>query len=148
MKVVKALMILAAAGYSYHAWQQHNHARELAGDFRYSSGNFRSVAMPDGAERNRVLILAPLNCPSTAAKRADALAAKLDQMGIPNTRSNTFHLHYDTRSADERAAAQHASEVLGGEIPAVFINGMGKANPSPDEVAEIFRRTAPSTFEP
>jgi len=31
--------------------------------------------------------------------------------------------------------------VLAGEIPAVFINGMGKSNPTADEAAAEYQRT-------
>jgi hypothetical protein len=44
-------------------------------------------------------------------------------------------------SAEERARIEHTVAVLNGDIPAVFVNGMGKSNPSAEEVAEVYRRT-------
>ena len=37
------------------------------------------------------------------------------------------------------SGVQHAAVVMNGEIPAVMINGRGKANPTADEVATEFR---------
>jgi hypothetical protein len=34
---------------------------------------------------------------------------------------------------------RHAAAIMNGEIPAVMINGMGKANPPADEVATEYR---------
>jgi len=39
------------------------------------------------------------------------------------------------------AASDRAVAILNGEIPAVFINGVGKANPSAEEVLAEFERT-------
>jgi hypothetical protein len=36
---------------------------------------------------------------------------------------------------------ERAVDVLKGEIPAVFINGMGKSNPTAEEVAAEYQRT-------
>jgi hypothetical protein len=39
---------------------------------------------------------------------------------------------------DEQAGVNHAVLVMKGEIPAVMINGRGKANPTADEVASEY----------
>lgn len=138
MKLTHALVLAAAAGLAYKAWHNHRAGAQSADDAP-SPGSFVTVEMPDGAPRNRVLILAPQNCPSSAAKRADALASRLTQMGIPNDRSDTYSLRYGAVTAEQQVRIKHTQEVLGGSIPAVFVNGMGKGNPSADEVADVFR---------
>ena len=110
-------------------------ARELAAIA--DRNGFVPVQMPDGAARDTVLILAPLNCPSAGAKRAEALAARLTALGIANMRTNQYAISAPTR--DMQSGIQHAAVVMKGEIPAVMINGRGKANPSADEVATEFR---------
>jgi hypothetical protein len=109
----KLFLITALAGTGgVHLWHVHARSvidRELlaAGD---SNGFVAVVTTPD-SPADTAVILAPLNCPSAQAKRADAMATQLSQMGV-----------------------------LGGESPIVIINGMAKANPTVDEVAAEFRR--------
>jgi hypothetical protein len=85
-----------------------------------------------------VIILAALNCPSAAAQRADTMAKRLTEMGIPNTRANRYSASITDR--DQLPLLQRTSVVMGGEIPVVIVNGMAKANPTVDEVASVFRR--------
>lgn len=141
MGFARLLIVLAALGFGFHLWQQHKAATLMAVASDNASG-FVPTAMPDGAGPDTVLILAPENCPSEAAQRADALAADLGRMGVPSTRAHSFSLKFSNPSAEERAAADRAMAVLNGTVPAVFINGMGKSNPSAQEVADEYRRTA------
>ena len=138
MKLTNILVVAIIGAAGYQAWHRHKAAAEEV-DNTPSAGAFVSVEMPDGAQRNKVVILAPLNCPSDAAKRADALSARLTEMGIPNERSNTYALHYNTTSAETQVRIRHTQDVLGGKIPAVFVNGLGKDNPSADEVVAVYR---------
>lgn len=62
-------------------------------------------------------------------------------MRIPNERGNSFTLHVRNPTAAQQSAMKSAESVLAGEIPAVFINGMGKSNPSAEEVAGEYERT-------
>lgn len=140
MGFARLLILLAALGFGFHLWQQHQRAGTLT-SAQASPGGFVPAAMPDGASPGTVLILAPVNCPSDAAQRADALAAALTRMGVPNVRGDRFALNFSNPSDEERAAADRAVAVLNGTIPAVFVNGMAKANPSAEEVAEEYRRT-------
>lgn len=140
MSIVRVLILLGAAGLGWHVWQERRAGEQLAAARSPTTG-FVSTAMPSAARTNVVLILAPVNCPSEAAQRADALASELTRRGIPNQRGDSFSLSMNDPSAEERAAGERAVAVLNGEIPAVFINGMGKANPTADEVAAEFSRT-------
>jgi hypothetical protein len=141
MSITKIAIVLAIAAGAYHFSHGRSAAHLTPEQMASSPGEFISTAMPDGAEKNKVLILAPVNCPSAAAKRADLLASQLANMGIPVSRSNSFSLRIGNPSDDEKASMERAASVLRGEIPAVFINGMGKANPSAEEVATVYRQT-------
>ena len=97
--------------------------------------------MPDGARSNTVIILAPVHCPSDAAQRADALAAYLSDIGIPNVRSSSYRATRDNPTPEQQADVERAITVLDGEIPAVFINGVAKSNPSAEEIVLEYERT-------
>jgi hypothetical protein len=141
MSITRVFMILAVAGAAYHFSHRHSAAHLTPEQMASSPGEFIATAMPDGAEKNKVLILAPVNCPSAAAKRADSLADQLEKMGIPVARSNSFALRINNPSDEDKASMERAASVLRGDIPAVFINGMGKSNPSAEEVASLYHRT-------
>lgn len=139
MRIVTVLLLLAVAGGAYHWWSGRDAL--LLGDVEPSPSGFVPVLMPEGVRRNTVVILAPENCPSDAAQRADALAAALTREGIPNVRSSRYSTSVSDPTRAQMAAAHRASAVLNGEIPAVFVNGMGKANPGAAEVVAEYRRT-------
>jgi hypothetical protein len=140
MSTAKALLVgLVVVAGATRLWQAHERAvtaRELAADA--DSNGFVPLQMPDGAARDTVLILAPLNCPSAGAKRADALAARLTALGVANVRVNQYQVSGPTRVME--SGIRHAFAVMNGEIPAVMINGRGKANPTADEVLAEYRR--------
>jgi hypothetical protein len=130
--------IVVAGG--VHVW--HGHQRSVAArqlEALADSNGFIPVQMPDGVPRDTVLILAPMNCPSDAAKRADTLASRLSSMGIPNVRRNNYSIARVT--PDQMPGIQHAAALRDqGEIPLVMINGKGKGNPTADEVATEYRQ--------
>jgi hypothetical protein len=140
--LVKLLLVACVAVGAHHFWAKYQSAKTAPMTYQASPGEFIHTAMPPDAKPNTVLILAPLNCPSMAAKRADSLAQQLTRMGIPNSRGNHFSLRVNNPSPEVQADMKRAGEVLQGEIPAVFINGMGKSNPSAEEVAAVYRRTS------
>ena len=72
---------------------------------------FIEVVMPDGAKDDTVLIFAPPNCPRESAQRARELHEFLVQKEIPAT------------------------------MTIVLINGWGKSNPTPTQVAAEYERT-------
>lgn len=139
MNTIKFLFVLGLLGYGYHWWHGKGAAEVEARS--PSPVGFISVVMPDGARPNTVIILAPENCPSDAAQRADALSSQLTQARIPNARSHSYSANLVDSSDKERAALQRAVDVMNGEVPAVFVNGMAKANPSFDDVVSEYRRT-------
>jgi hypothetical protein len=143
MRVLKLMAIIAATGLAIHLWHGHTHRPANFGtaSTEPSPNGFIATAMPEGARENTVLILAPVNCPSKAAQRADALSRELTKMSIPNKRGNSFSLKISNPTPEQQASMQQAVGVLRGEIPAVFVNGMGKANPTAEEVAAEYERT-------
>lgn len=139
--MARLLFIAGLIGFAVFMWNRHN-ASAVAAQFAQDSPNgFISVIMPDGAAANSVVILAPVNCPSDGAQRADALASQLTGMGIPNVRSSSYTTNITDPSEEQRAAADRAVSVLNGQVPAVFINGMAKSNPTAEEVAAEYERT-------
>lgn len=141
MGIARFLILVGIIGFGIHWWNGKGHdATAVASDYTSPNG-FVSVAMPAGTPPNTVVILAPVNCPSAEAQRADSLSEQLSRRGIPNVRSSHFSASSTDPSAEQKARLDHAVAVLNGEIPAVFINGVAKANPSADEVVTEYRRT-------
>jgi len=107
-----------------------------------ANGNgFIHVQMPDGTPANTVLILAALNCPSDAAQRADAMARILNEKGIPAIRSSNSSFSARARTQEQIALLNGSVVVSNGALPIIFINGMGKANPSVEEVVSQYRES-------
>ncbi len=135
------LFLIAAVGVAgiIHLWHVHQRSvidRELLAVS--DSNGFVPVVMAAGTPPDTAVILAPLNCPSAQAQRADAMATELRQMGIPVQRSNNYSATITDR--DQLPLLTHTNDVLGGDVPIVIIDGMAKANPSVDDVAVEFRR--------
>jgi hypothetical protein len=133
------VLIAALVGAAYHLWMSHERtvAERSLLPFQDTNG-FVSVATPVGTLPDKVIVLAALNCPSAAAQRADTMASRLTELGIPNTRANNYSVSITGR--DQLPLLERTSTVLRGEIPVVIVNGMAKANPTVDEVASEFRR--------
>jgi hypothetical protein len=62
----------------------------------------------------------------TVAERADTMARRLTELGIPNTRAN--HYPASIRDRDQLPLLQRTSTVMSGEIPIVIVNGKGESN--------------------
>ena len=139
MSMGKWILVVAVLGGGAHAWQVHQRAA-LTKKLQASADSygFVPVLLANGAPQNTAVILAALNCPSAQAKRADAMAARLSELGIPNARANNYSVANVTR--EQAALMEQTSAVLGGEIPVVIVNGRAKANPTVDEVISEYRR--------
>ena len=140
MRLLKLLLVVGVAAFAYKSWDRYQQNRELAALAQQSPGGFIPVSMPSQAKAGQVYILAPLNCPSAEARRADELAARLNQLGIPAQRGSGYSLQLSAPSEQERANVERATHILKGPVPAVFVNGMGKSNPTLDEVLAEYRR--------
>jgi hypothetical protein len=139
MSLTRVLFIAAVLGVGYKLWSGHQQEALLQAGTASSPSGFVPVAMPGGARSGVVMVFAPVNCPSDAARRADELAAGLARMGIAVQRSSHFSTETTNPSAEQQAQLQRTVAVLNGGIPAVFFNGMGKANPTLDEVVAQVR---------
>ncbi len=100
-----------------------------------SRHGFVEVPLPDGQSGHHVVIFAPANCPSDAAQRAEALARRLDQAGIPYARSQ--NASFSTLSSQEEA--NRVMAVMNGPIPVVFVRKRARANPDADAVVAEYR---------
>lgn len=140
MKLLKILLIVGVAAFGYKSWSQYQLSRERAALAQLSPGGFLPVGTPGQAAPGEVYILAPLNCPSSEAQRAEALAARLKELGIPTRRGSSFTLQASSPSEEERARLERVAHILRGPAPAVFVNGMGKSDPTLEEVLAEYRR--------
>ena len=100
-----------------------------------SPHGFVEIPLPDGQSGHHVVIFAPANCPSDAGQRADALALRLDEAGIPYTRSQ--QAEFSTLSSQEEA--DRVMSVMNGRIPVVFVRRRASADPAPEDVVAEYR---------
>jgi len=138
MNFIKLALLLAIVGGGWHYWQKHSLATAAAALEAPSEHGFVAMPLPSGMAVRGVVIFAPENCPSEAAQRADALARQLASKGIPVTRSHSANFIFDTDPG--RAVLDRINTVMQGEIPIVFVNGRGRANPRVDDVLSEYTR--------
>ncbi|TDU32444.1 hypothetical protein DFR24_1841 [Panacagrimonas perspica] len=141
MSLARLLVIVALIAGGMQWWNQRRD--EKAMQALATPGGFLPVPMPDGTPANTVLVFAPLNCPREGAQRAKALAQSLADRGIPVVKTDHYAAQAFEPNPETEAAFKRLNVVMTGEIPIVLVNGMGKANPSADEVGAEFRRTHP-----
>lgn len=148
MGLARLLILVGLIGYGIHWWNgRQADAAATASATAGTSGEgssasgFIPAAMPDGTPPNAVVILAPLHCSSEEAQRADSLAAELERLRIPVVRSSQYSASSNGSDSAGQADLKRAISILNGQVPAVFVNGMGKANPSADEVIAEYQRT-------
>lgn len=139
MTLFRFLLILAALGFGAHQWHQWREQKALHA--LESPNGFLPVPMPEGTPANTVLIFAPLNCPREGAQRAGALSQKLSELGIRNVRTSHYAAVTFQPSEEKLADFKRLDIVMTGEIPIALVNGMGKANPTADEVVSEYKRT-------
>lgn len=94
------------------------------------AGGFESVPLPDGVSSQGVVVFAPANCSSDAARRTDELVQYLARHGIPYARTDTAN--YSRLASQEEVS--RVQSVMNGPVPVVYVRGKAKANPSPEEV--------------
>ncbi len=106
-----------------------------------SVNGFIDVQMPDNAKPDTVMIFAPPNCPREAGQRARDLSERLTKLEIPNELTGHYGLRFTDNSEEFRARLKRTGAIMEGEIPAVLINGMGRSNPTSEQVAAEYERT-------
>ena len=139
MTLLRLLVVVAIVGACANWWRERREAHALQAVM--SPSGFLPVPMPEGAARNTVLVFAPLNCPREGAQRANALVQKLTGLGISNVKTDHYGSQVFEPSPEIEAGLKRLNVVMTGEIPIVLVNGMGKANPSLEEVVSEYRRT-------
>lgn len=141
MTLFRLLIMIALIGTGVHLWRERHERTELHA--LTSTNGFVPVPMPLGASQNTVLVFAPLNCPREGSQRANALIQKLTEAGIAAVKTDHYGSQAFEPNPETEAAFKRLNTVMTGELPIVLINGMGKANPSIEEVSSEFRRTQP-----
>jgi hypothetical protein len=137
--MLRLILLLGLAGLAFYLWN--SSGSEYSIGPADSPNGFVHAIMPKGAKPNTVWVLAPKNCPSTDAQRANALVERLEQQGIPVVLSSAGSFETAGVTSAEQRDMENSVAVLRGEIPAVFVNGMGMANPSAAEVIAEYHRT-------
>lgn len=150
MNVIKLGTVLATAALGVLVWREYGPeggvkalagqmsdkvASASAGSGSSSAHGFVEMPLPDGQSGSGVVIFAPIDCPSDAAQRAEALARHLSAQGVPYVRSQDAN--FGSLSSQEEA--NRVMSVMQGGIPVVFVRTRAKANPSPDDVVAEYR---------
>jgi hypothetical protein len=131
-----AAMVLALA--FFHGLRSPSDEAEMR---RAADGDgFVPIFMPDGAPENTVLIFAAANCPQEGAQRARLLLNALRDEGVPARLLSSYQLTSAPIAPDTELRLRRLKRVMEGTVPAVLIGGMGKANPTADEVVSEYRR--------
>ncbi len=139
MSLFKILIVAAIAygGYSY--WSDKRISRAVQAQVNAAGPTgFVAIPTPEGQTTRSVIVFAPPNCPEEAGQRADELMRRLADKGIPAQRASSANFSF--ANPDPTVVAQ-VQRVMGGELPVVFINGTGKANPSLDDVLAQYQAT-------
>jgi hypothetical protein len=138
MRLITAILVFAASVGAYHWWDS---TSKSDAHIVASRNAFVPVQMPNGTPQHAVLVLAPPNCPSEEAQRAEALVQHLTEQGIPVARGNSISFEIVNPTPEQRAGVERAVAVFNGGAPAVFVNGMAMSNPTPAQTVVEYRRT-------
>lgn len=122
---------------SFAAYQMHKNKlakQQIVRDIKSRTDQYGFVDISVNLTgRDGIVILAPINCPSDQAKRADKLARELENMKIPVIRMNGYHYQMDLSNYTEREANQIVNRIYYVQkmpAPVVFVNGKVKSNAS------------------
>ena len=132
MTFLRMICVIALLGFGVHLWKLRT--EYVAIHSAINRNGFLPVPMPEGAQHNMVLLFTPLNCPKEGAQRAIALSKKLTARGIPNVRTSHYGSQTFAPTDEKLAAFKRLDVVMKGKIPIALVNGMGKANPTADEI--------------
>ena len=134
LRAVFAIVAVASA-VAYSKWRDN----AIYGIPEASVNGFIPVVMPDGAAADTVIVFTPPDCPSRALNRTRALQEKLTGLGVPYVATS----HYSLTGVERfnEGDITRTKQVLEGTVPAVFVNGMGRANPDVHKVAAEYERT-------
>ncbi|MBS7806197.1 hypothetical protein [Variovorax sp. PCZ-1] len=140
------LVLIAAIGYGAYNYLSGKDAQKksanssLTGastEASHSSNGFIDMPTPQGFDAKSVIVFAPPNCPEAAGQRADEMMRRLTQAGIPAVRASSANFSGSNITPE---TVGHLNSVMAGELPAVFVLGTGKANPSVEETLAQYSR--------
>lgn len=135
MRPLLILMLLCAAFGAHQLWQKREAARAAA----FDTTTFVPVQMPSGMQRNTVFVLAPPNCPSDQAKRAEALIRELGNAGIPVKRESGIAFDIENPTDEQMRDIDRAIAVFKRGAPVVYVNGLAMSNPSTEQTIAAYR---------
>ncbi|PID64109.1 MAG: hypothetical protein CR974_00360 [Gammaproteobacteria bacterium] len=119
-----------------------NNSAEATNSETQDVGGFVASRLPDDMKaKNTVFIFAPQHCPKAAGQRADALERRLKSQGLKVKRKSQFRYEAYNLSQKEMDEMDKTMKIMNGEVPVVFVNEYGKANPSADEVLAVYEAT-------
>jgi hypothetical protein len=130
MSFIKLLLFLCLIGGGYNYWQK-NQTESTLHNADTSPNGFIALPPTRSTGHNNITIFAPIGCPKEGAQRAEALFRELERRNITATRSDSAN--FDMANPDQ-VTLQRLNAVMTGELPIVFVNGRGKANPTVNEV--------------
>jgi hypothetical protein len=132
MNSLKVILLLAALGGGYQYWQHRDQVAEPSNDSGFVPVPTVKEAMP-----GTVMVMAAKNCSRAEAQRADKLAQDLEAKGIRVDRRDNLSFTMD----GDAATNQNLTTIMNGPLPAVFIDGRAKSNPSLTEVFAELKQT-------
>jgi len=135
MNVIKLALMLALVGLAYQYWATH---QSTSGPAVVSANGF--VLMPPMADGNptQVVVYVPEDSPHEKVQQADELAQHLSSRNIPTVR--THNVSFASAVLDPKVGVRLDS-VMKGELPIVFVNGRGKANPTIEQIIAEYGAT-------
>lgn len=140
--LLKTIVVIIVAFLAIRFISAHRRAQPAAGAsptavVQASANGFVPLPAPFTAPADRLLILAPPNCPSAEGQRADALVRGLNRDGIPCVRSGHVSVTPTRMPTAEEMARIDA--IMTGPVPIVFVNGRVRNNPSIAEIESEYR---------
>ena len=146
MRLLLKVAVAFAIAWGAHHWWTGSGGLEglMSGATEKRSGGFVDVLPPDGFPPRAVVIMAPENCPSDAAQRAESLYAKLQKAGVRVEKRSSFELSASPGSGPEvRGRFDATIRLANGAVPVVFIGTSGASNPDFESVLAEYRRLVP-----
>lgn len=141
MRLLRNIGIVLFATAAFGAWRVHVAkvaAIQAAFEAEKPPSAHGFVPMPAMTDHSsRVLILAAMNCPREAARRADALVGLLSEQGVASKRSAGLEFKFTRRPSQEEV--DRMNRVMNGPLPIVFVDGKAKNNPELSEIVAEYR---------
>jgi hypothetical protein len=142
-KILKTIVIVVVAFLVLRFFTAHRKAAAVASpvagagasaatEVRASANGFVSLPAPFTGPADRLLVLAPPNCPSEEGRRADELVRQLNLDGFPCSRSGNASVASGREPTE--AEMSRLNTIMLGPLPIVFINGRARNNPSISEI--------------